>query len=148
MQNKYLHWFNLAAYLPAILLHFAMLLPLLAAPAVQEFSLMNACACGCTPVAGAACCCNCAPGGKKEETSDRDVGVFTAENPAAEKKLSLSPTGCFPAQDGWTPPAPAQDHLGDSAFLLSTVLEFSTRQEDVVQKPCGAGPKHRDKVPI
>ena len=147
MQNKYLHWFNLAAYLPAVLLHFLVLTPLLTAPG-SELAAMNACACGCTPAAGARCCCNCAPGESGGETPGIDETVFADEAPGEGKKHAISSTGCIPGQEGWVLPAPVQDHLESSKSLLSTALQPSCRQEETYQPPGGTPPENPDKVPI
>ena len=147
MQNKYLHWFNLAAYLPAALLQVLTLVPLLTAPGA-DLSSMTACACGCTPTAGASCCCNCAPGGKSEETPDTAESVFADEDPGTGKKRFISRTGCVPGQEGWAPPAPVQDHLEGSNFLLPTALEPSSGQEKTHPAPSGAPPENPDEVPI
>jgi len=141
MQKKYLLWLNLAAYLPAALLHFLTLVPLLTSPG-SDYAAMNACACGCTPATGVRCCCNCAAGEKKEEPTGID------ETAGAGKELILSRTGCLPGQEGWIPPAPVQDHLEGSDLPLFTVLELSSAQEEARQAPRGAPPENPDKVPI
>ena len=141
MQKKYLLWLNLAAYLPAALLHFLTLVPLLTSPG-SDYAAMNACACGCTPATGARCCCNCAAGEKEEEPTGID------EAAGAGKELILSRTGCLPGQEGWIPPAPVQDHLEGSDLLLTTALEPSSGQEETYQAPSGAPPENPDKVPI
>lgn len=141
MQKKHLHWLNLAAYLPAALLHFLTLVPLLTAPG-SDYAAMNACACGCTPATGARCCCNCAPGEKRKESPGID------DDAGAGKELILSRTGCIPGQDGWVSPAPVQDHLEGSDLRLSTALEPSSGQEETYQAPSGAPPENPDKVPI
>ena len=147
MQNKYLYWLNLVAYLPAALLHFLALVPLLTAPA-SDYATMNACACGCTPASGARCCCNCTPGKKGGETQGTDESVFADDATEAGKKRFISRTGCVPGQETWVPPVPVQDHLGGSNLMFSTALELSSGPEETHQDPNGSPPENPDKVPI
>jgi len=143
MQNKYLHWFNLAACLPVALLQVLTLVPLLN-NSTEVFVLTGECACGCAPAAGQTCCCNCSANEQGEGPLDLEGSVF----PTGEANRFFSPSRCNPGSKGQIMPAPLPDHLAACFLPFSPTQEPPGHHRDHCAVFTGRWPDNPDKVPI
>ncbi|MEC8895812.1 MAG: hypothetical protein VX675_05775 [Planctomycetota bacterium] len=146
MHNKLIHWLNLTAYLPVILLQVLNLMPFSAGPATV--STASSCACGCIVSAEESCCCGC-PADVKETDREESEDFSSPKTPNSQSSLCLLvPAGCSPAGNEWSLPAPLPDHLqNDSLLCVPASHPAASRPACMLPSP-GIPPGNPEKVPI
>ena len=148
MQKKYLHWFNLAAYLVAVLVQAFSLAPVTSGSATSFSALTGECGCGCAIDGNTPCCCGC-PADGNEKLTGRTLEGASENNPSSVPgQYFLSPAGCVPAGESMVLPSPLPDHLASSADFCSPPREPAGSLPGPYEISFGILPDNPDKIPI
>jgi hypothetical protein len=148
MQNKSVHWLNLTAYLPVILLQVLSSMPFSTDPATVFAAAVGDCSCGCVVSAEESCCCGCPADVKKKDNYEPGSFASVKTSDSQPRQCLLSPAGCSPANGEWTLPPPLPDHLQADRTAYAPGFLPAVRLPDENLSSSGNPSGNPDKVPI